>query len=100
MWESMEFDRLLVLYKLVASHILLPVVLGLFFGYERNKWRLSKYFICSLPLILFGLVLSVWKPTTFVDWWAGCSTWLFVPYVISVQLIFTKQFNKLATAFA
>lgn len=73
----MEFDRMLVLYKLVLSHQLLPVVLRLYFGYGRKTRKLSKYLISSIPLILCGLVLSVWMPTTFFDWWIGFSTWIF-----------------------
>jgi len=51
--------------------------------------------ITSFPIILIVISLLTWRKTTYIDWWIGFSSWVFVPYVLSVQAFFSIKIRRI-----
>lgn len=45
-------------------------------------------------MAMFSGILFLWRPTTFLAWWVGMDTWIFVPYFIIIGTIFVFPTKK------
>ena len=90
----MEYEQVIALYRLTFSHLALPLILAAYFEHYRKKFDFFKYACISLPFLVTAIFMTAWRPTTLTSSWTGFSTWIFLPYILSVQSIFILKYSK------